>query len=423
MAANQTKKMQLTFEQIRQIEAEHGSPCYIFDEEAFRKNYDDIVKAFSGRYERFILAYSYKTNYIPYLCGIIREKGGWAEVVSRLEYDLALKVGQDPAKIIFNGPVKCYEDIELALANKSIVNLDAMYEVDYVTKYAREHPDEQVRVGLRINIDLSDEASLSQIQDQFKVGRFGFDLEDIEQAASRLTASENIVVNSLHGHSTTPGRSVKCYEVIARMLCDAAERYFAQTVEYINVGGGIYGYIPPEMRWTEVPTFDDYAGAVCGVMNASDWARKHQPRLVLEPGVAMVANALSFVTKVVSTKTIRGKLFVTVDGSAFHVKPTFHRVNQPHRIISAQSTDSRQRFSVVGSTCMEKDYLLTDIVDVMPHRGDYIKIDSVGAYTVVLSPDFIYLSPAIVVNKGGRWCGIRRRQTFDDMFGCYSFDF
>ncbi|MGA2070553.1 MAG: hypothetical protein ABSG97_04325, partial [Sedimentisphaerales bacterium] len=82
------------------IEAEFESPFYIFDEAAFRKNYDDIVGAFASRYEKFILAYSYKTNYIPYLCNIIKSKGGFAEVVSRLEYDLALKVGQKPDKIV-----------------------------------------------------------------------------------------------------------------------------------------------------------------------------------------------------------------------------------------------------------------------------------------------------------------------------------
>ena len=89
------------------------------------------------------MAYSYKTNYTPYLCRIIKSKGGFAEVVSRLEYDLALKVGQKPNKIVFNGPVKCYEDIALALGNKSIVNLDSWTEIDHVAKYARKHPEQR----------------------------------------------------------------------------------------------------------------------------------------------------------------------------------------------------------------------------------------------------------------------------------------
>jgi len=96
----------LTHKEIKEIESQFGSPFYILDEAAFVKNYDDIVNAFTGRYEKFILAYSYKTNYIPYLCGIIKTRGGYAEVVSRIEYDLALKIGQDPKRLFSTGRLK-----------------------------------------------------------------------------------------------------------------------------------------------------------------------------------------------------------------------------------------------------------------------------------------------------------------------------
>jgi diaminopimelate decarboxylase len=131
---------------------------------------------------------------------------------------------------------------------------------------------------------------------------------------------------------------------------------------------------------------------------------------------------LSYVTKVVSIKTIKGQVLVTVDGSAFHTKPTFHKVNQPHSIVSKEKREKRGTYSVCGATCMEKDYLLNDIEDVVPERGDYIRIDSVGAYTIVLSPTFIHTAPPIVVGQDGRYKQIRRRQTFEDMFGCYSFE-
>ena len=110
--------MLLDINQITELQGRFGTPFYVFDEGAFCRNFDEITAAFSERYEKFLLAYSYKTNYIPYLCGIIRYKGGWAEVVSRMEYDLALKVGQQPNKIVFNGPVKHYEDIERNFQNE-----------------------------------------------------------------------------------------------------------------------------------------------------------------------------------------------------------------------------------------------------------------------------------------------------------------
>jgi diaminopimelate decarboxylase len=416
--------MTLTYDEVEEIGARYGTPFYVFHEQAFRNNYDEIVRAFSSRYDKFILAYSYKTNYIPYLCRIIVSLGGFAEVVSRLEYDLALKIGQEPKKIVFNGPVKRYEDIELALGNHSLVNLDSWNEVDHVEEYAKRNPNKAVKVGLRINIGLSDNKGQSHIQEQLKVGRFGFDPSDqnLEKMLSRLASIGNVTVNSLHGHTSTTDRSVWCYQVITETLCRIASRFIPKTVEYINIGGGIFGYIPPDMRWTRTPSFDDYADVVCKVLKDNEWVQRRRPYLMLEPGVAMVANTLSFVTKVISTKSIQGRLFVTVDGSAYNVKPTFHKINQPNQIIKQNDSSQQDTFNVVGSTCMEKDYLLTEVTDARPEIGDFIKIDNVGAYTVVLTPPFINGAPAILVKTRNGYKAIRKRQTLEDIFGNYSFD-
>jgi diaminopimelate decarboxylase len=413
----------MLYEEVKRIEDRFGSSFYIFDESAFRKNYDDIVDAFKSKYERFILAYSYKTNYIPYLCRLIKAKGGFAEVVSRLEYDLALKVGQIPRKIVFNGPVKSFGDIELALSNRSIVNLDSWYEIDHVAKYASRHPNEEVKVGLRINIGLSDKRGQSHIQEHLKTGRFGFDPIDpnIEKAILRLTSIGNVRVNSLHGHTSTADRSVWCYRVITEALCQIAMRFLPENVEYINIGGGIFGYIPPAMRWMKVPSFNDYAKTVCEVLRNNKWVQQRRPYLVLEPGVAMVANTLSFVAKVISVKSIRGRWFVTVNGSAYNIKPTFHKRNLPYQILKKNRGKKLETFDVVGSTCMEKDYLLMGVKDILPEIGDYIKIGNVGAYTVVLTPPFINPAPPILVKTGNGYRTIRKRQTFQDMFGNYSF--
>jgi diaminopimelate decarboxylase len=413
----------LTHEQVKDIESQAGSPFYIFDEAAFAKNYDDITSAFSRRYGKFILAYSYKTNYIPYLCGIIKSKGGFAEVVSRMEYDLALKIGQDPKKIIFNGPVKNDEDVEFALNNQSIVNLDSWPEVDYVRRYAADNPSRPVRAGIRINIDLTDESGVSHLQEGIRVGRFGFSPDDLPEVVSQLSKDGRTIINCLHGHSSTRDRTVWCYQKIAKTLCDIGLQYAPETVEYIDIGGGIYGYIPPQMKRVQTPGFDDYAKGIGDVLKDNPWFKRRRPYLVLEPGVAMTANALSYITKVVSVKTIGGQVFVTVDGSAFHTKPTFHKINNPNSVISKAVTGGQRGvYNVVGATCMEKDYLLTDVEGILPKRDDYIKIDSVGAYTIVLSPTFIHAAPPIVVRQNGQYKQIRRRQNLMDMFGCYSFE-
>ena len=76
--------------------------------------------------------------------------------------------------------------------------------------------------------------------------------------------------------------------------------------------------------------------------------------------------------------------------------------------------------NLVGSTCMEKDVILTDIaVPASIAHGDYVRIDGVGAYTIVLSPTFInYLSPIIEL-KDGKAIEIRRRQNIADVISLY----
>ena len=410
----------LNFSEIQNLVSQYGSPFYLVDRHRFEQNFDDLTAAFRPRWSPFVLAYSYKTNYLPYLCGVIKDKGGWAEVVSRTEYDLAIKVGQDPKKIIFNGPVKTADDIELALDNGSCINVDSEAELALIIDYANAHPEKEIPIGLRINIGLSDAAGDSHIQDSLKVGRFGLDPAEISNITLKIENSKLKII-SLHGHTSTTDRSAWCFEVIAQTLCEIAEAYFPNTVETINVGGGYFGTMHPEMPFENTPLFDDYAKVICGVLNKDTWAQKKRATLVIEPGVAMVADSVSFITQVVSVKRIREQTFVTVDGSAFNTKPTFHTINMPHQIITKQPNPPSETFDVVGSTCMEKDILLKDITAPLPQIGDFIRIDSIGAYTLVMTPPFINPAPAVIADEGGNYRLVRKKQTLDNMFGNYSF--
>ncbi len=412
----------LSYKEIIELTSISGSPFYLFDEKVFVNNIERFRRAFS-RWPGFILAYSYKTNYVPYLCRLAKEQGGWAEVVSRMEYELALRTGQEPEKIIFNGPVKHYSDIELALDNNSIVNLDALYELKHLCQYAGAHPGKPIRVGLRINITLADSSGRSQIQNRLPVSRFGLspDKEHFKALLDSLGQIPNLSVISLHGHTSSADRSPDCYRVITGTLADIAQKYFSQTVEYINIGGGFFGSVPSEMGFENVPSFDDYARVVCDVLDSYSWRKK--PTLVIEPGIAMAADAFCFITKVISLKQIAGRTIITVDGSAFNVKPTFHSRNLPFEVIAGDDKARTQGvYSVAGATCMEKDYLLTDVSGTVPLIGDYLCFSHCGAYTLVLTPPFINPAPAVVAQKDGDFEIIRSAQTVEDVFANYSFE-
>ena len=52
---------------------------------------------------------------------------------------------------------------------------------------------------------------------------------------------------------------------------------------------------------------------------------------------------------------------------------------------------------------------------------DYVRIDNVGAYTIVMSPTFIHPAPAIVLGEADGFRAVRRRQSFEQAFANYQF--
>ena len=84
--------MQLSWKTLHDLERDFGEAFFLLDVQAFRTNYEEFLDAFRTIYPRSQIAYSYKTNYIPRLCWEVDRLGGYAEVVSTMEYDVALRL-------------------------------------------------------------------------------------------------------------------------------------------------------------------------------------------------------------------------------------------------------------------------------------------------------------------------------------------
>ena len=108
-----------------------------------------------------------------------------------------------------------------------------------------------------------------------------------------------------------------------------------------------------------------------------------------------------------------------MDGTVFDVKPTLHSNNLPHDVYSAMNSNETYTCDVVGSTCMEKDVLLKNVVLPKLNTGDYIKFKGVGAYTICLTPIFINFLAPILTLETGEYKEVRRRQNVDDILTIY----
>ena len=414
--------MQLSWKTLHDLERDFGEAFFLLDVQAFRTNYEEFLDAFRTIYPRSQIAYSYKTNYIPRLCWEVDRLGGYAEVVSTMEYDVALRVGVDPGRIIFNGPYKSEHDLERALLAGSVVNLDADYEVALIEAIARRHPRATLTVGLRCNFALENTHS----------SRFGFDVEvggDLYEALKRLETIDNCVVAGLHCHFSTGQRSVESYARRTRRLLELSASCFPhQPPRFVNVGGGYFSKMGPELRSQfpgPVPSYQEYAAAVASEVAAA-YPGADGPELILEPGAALTSDVMYFVAKVVARKRVRTREIALVAGSIHNIKPTLHGKQLPMRVVRAAADDPGELqgelpVDVVGYTCMEHDCLYRGYHQAV-RPGDFVVFENVGAYTVVMKPPFIRPAPAILVcDEKGSFEVARRAECWDDLFGAFNF--
>ncbi len=409
---------QIDFNYLDKLAQKYGTPFYLMDGSTYLCNIESFKSAFLSKYPKLVVGYSFKTNYVPALCNIAMAAGCYAEVVSEMEYDLAKRIGF--RNIIFNGPIKREPILERALNDGSVINLDSLYEVDSVLKYKSENPDKDVAVGLRLNIDLTDADGVSKVQCGLRVGRFGFSKKLLSEVIPSLKKS-GIRIISLHGHTSSSDRAVANYGLIVSQMLSLCSDFQLDDLQYFDVGGGFFGAAAKGIDVTNKPKYSDYADIILDLCLKNDWFKKMQPNIVIEPGVSVVANVFSYVSRIFQAKEIAGQRFLTTDGTVFDVKPTLHSNNLPHTFYVRKPGNGTYVANLVGSTCMEKDVILSDVnVPENVEEGDYVKIDGVGAYTIVLTPTFInYVSPIVSI-EGKKETLVRRRQTLDDVMAFYN---
>lgn len=402
---------------VAKLHNQYGAAFFIFDEEAYLRNLRELTFAFGKEYGNIKLAYSFKTNYMPRICQLARESSVMAEVVSEMEYNLALRVGYPSDEIIFNGPIKTRDILFRAFDGGATVHFDSLAEIDILEKYLKENPRTPVRCAVRCNFQIAGEP----------LTRFGINAEDdsIVEAYDRLFALEGCTPVGIHCHFSTSGRSLESYAERARKLISTAKKVFAgRKCEFVDIGGGFFGKMPPallERFPCKVPTYAEYAEVVGGEM------KRHFPdecvQLILEPGTMVVADTMKFYCQVNHIKHVGEKPFVVVPGSIHNIKPNGRSSIYPSMHVVAMGLGERELLvdaDICGYTCIEDDVLASGFNGPLS-VGDFLVFDNVGSYSTMYKPPFIKGQPTILSKQGDDYVVIKREESLDDIFQTYIF--
>ena len=403
---------------ITDLIEKNGTPFYLFDEKGFVDNYKKLEETFQKVYPNYQISYSYKTNYTPFVCLLVKSLGGYAEVVSDMEYTLAKKLGYNNSQIVYNGPSKGEEMYE-HLENNGILNIDSLDEAKRVVAYCKAHAEKQYTCGLRINMDLG--ANF--------ISRFGLEAgsSEMNETIAIIKATENLKLVGLHCHISRC-RGVEAWAKRAEIMLEMADKLVEGVPQYISLGSGMFAdmadYLKNQFGGDSVPTYEDYCKA--SIMPFAEHYKDaaNKPILFTEPGTTVVARYLSFVSKVLSIKQIRGRWIANMDGDYHNLGEICTMKKLPTHVISGGKKQKHyDNIDIMGFTCLEQDVMVPEWSGELA-EGDVIVFDNCGGYSIVSKPQFIKPQSAMFAKRcDGNVMEIMRAETFDDVFGKFNFEF
>jgi diaminopimelate decarboxylase len=388
-----------------------GTPLFVICENHLRENYRNFRDLFLSYYPKTIIAYSYKTNYLPFICKIIKEVGSWAEVTSSLELNLARKIGHDPKKTIFNGPAKTYRELLEAMKfGVKIINIDSLSELKKIILLSKKYKLKS-GIGLRLNIPF-----LNQ-----KWSKFGMDIEDVFEACKLIMQFKNLKYEGLHAHLGTQITTLQPYKKIIKLMVNVSEEIYKNydlETKIFDIGGGfpVRDLLPLKIKNVNIPKVEDIARVIGSTFKKRIKKSMKFPFLILEPGRIIVSSPIFLLLKVISVKTLNniGKVVVVDGGLNILPEAEYFRYDIiPHLIRRGK----REKIQIVGPLCMEEDVIGIDRTLPPIHEGDILVVLNAGGYSISLSWQFIKSRPAIIlINSNKNIKLIRKAENFRDIF-------
>jgi len=340
------------------------TPYFIFKPKILEDNYKEFETLCNKYLEKFIIAYSVKTNSSQHLIDILSDLGSNFEVASLNEINMT----PNKAKI-FNGPAKTIEELELAIENKFLINVDSKSEMEKIHKITKGQP---FNIGLRIST---------------KESKFGFNESQLLNII-KFAKLKNLNIICLQFHKGTQ-QSLSDFkenlEKAARILNSLPKEI---NLKYIDIGGGF----PDKWQLKNLhASLEDYFEAI------QKNFKKFNIPIIVEPGRNLVADAFELITKVIVIKDNFNKTYAVLD-VGINLLPKITLSQYKFSKYQKQNPPGELKEYILAGPLLFANDTLGKIKESF-QEGDLIKIENTGAYCYNLSWEISYKKPRIIVEE------------------------
>jgi diaminopimelate decarboxylase len=401
-----------------ELAAEFGTPLYVFDEAGIRHQCAEFRREFGKRYANTSVFYSAKAFINKALARLLNEEGLGLDVVSGGEISIARAANFPMERVGFPGNNKSAEELRLALeCGVGRIVVDNFHELAMLNEIAAER-DDRPDILLRLSPGVDPHTHQYIITGNLD-SKFGVPMAQGEEALTAILAMPQLRLRGLHCHIGSQIAEFEPFQKALDILLGFAAGMKSKhgfEMQELSIGGGFA--VQYELD-SPVPPIADYAEAMTATLiKGCKKLGLAPPRLIVEPGRAIVARSGVALYTVGAVKDIPGvRRYVAVDGGmADNIRPALYGARHEVAAANKMKAEETEKVTIAGRFCESGDIIVRDVMLPPLASGDILAVAGCGAYCLPLASNYnAALKPAIVMVKEGKARLIRRRETFDDL--------
>lgn len=388
---------------------EFGSPLYVYEENTIRERIRELKRAIT--YQPKEIKYACKANTNTEIMRILCEEGAGVDAVSPGEIRIALNAGFDPSRILFTANNVPWEEIEYAVEQGVMVNIDSL---SYLRRFGEAHPGREVCVRINPNVGAGHHNHVITGGPASKFGILYSQVEEIKDTAREM----RLKIRGIHQHIGSGILSADTFLQAVEVLMDIASRF--QDLSFVDFGGGIGVPYREEEKRIDI---EKLGTLIAEEFSAFCDSYGKELKLLIEPGRYLVAEGGYLLASVTAVKDGEKHRFVGVDTGFNHLLRPAMYGSYHHILHGGKNSGTRVPQVIAGYLCESGDTFTRDengIVDrELPvfEEGDVVCICNAGAYGYSMASQYNSRPrPAEVIVKDGKARCVRRRETLEDIF-------
>jgi diaminopimelate decarboxylase len=401
--------------EIRHLAKTFETPLQIYDGSLIIENQKNFINTMTNNFPNFRQYFAVKALPNPHILKLLIQNGSYLDCSSRVELEIANRLGLRGDKIMFTSNYTSKEDLIFAKELGAIINLDDISIIDDLAKLGKM--PELLCFRLNPGIGKTDSETVSNVLGG-PDAKFGIPPFQIVEAFKK---AKDLGVKKFGIHMMTGSNvlNLDYWDELIKILfqnINNIKKITDISPSFINIGGGIGIPYKPDQPKIDIEAFSNQIRA--SITREIQLYNIPEPDLYMENGRFITGPYGWLISKCNVIKNTYAK-YCGLDASMSNLmRPGMYGAYHHISIVGKEKETVTEKVNVVGTLCENNDWFAKDRELPIAEVGDLFVIHDTGAHSHSMGFQYngkLRCAEIIVFNGSSNgMCYIRRKETIDD---------